>query len=155
MLGLYPSAQAEQERKLELKPVLGVKARVAYVKALRPGESVSYHRAFTATEPERVATLPAGYSDGFPRALAGKGSILVTGRRCSILAITANATVVRLSDAPAAPGDEAVLIRHPGRGSGVGQRCGQVDRKQRVRRGDGDERAAAAGLRLTRISHRK
>lgn len=110
LYGLYPSARAEKERKLELKPVLALKCRVAYVKTLRPGESISYHRVFTATVPERVATLAVGYSDGYPRALAGKGSVLVAGRRCPILAITANATIVRLGDTPAAAGDEAVLL---------------------------------------------
>ncbi|MFQ5927340.1 MAG: alanine racemase [Terriglobia bacterium] len=110
LYGLYPSERAEQERKIDLKPVLALKTRVAYVKTLRPGESVSYHRVFTASEPERVATLPVGYSDGFPRALEGKGSVLVAGRRCRILAISANATIVRLGAAPAAPGDEAVLL---------------------------------------------
>ncbi len=117
LYGLYPSVRAEQERKLDLKPVLTLKTRIAYVKTLRPGESVSYHRVFTAAQSERVATLPVGYSDGFPRALAppmtglaDKGSVLAAGRRCPILAITANATIVRLGDTPAAPGDEAVLI---------------------------------------------
>lgn len=110
LYGLYPSEKAEGERALELKPVLTLKARVAYVKTLRPGESVSYHRVFTATQPEPVATLPVGYSDGFPRALAGKGSVLLGGRRCPILAISANATIVQLGDAGVAEGDEAVLI---------------------------------------------
>jgi len=110
LYGLYPSVRAEQERKLDLKPVLTLKTRVAYVKTLRPGESVSYHRVFTAIQPERVATLPVGYSDGFPRALEGKGSVLIAGRRCPILAITANAVIARLGDTPAVLGDEAVLI---------------------------------------------
>jgi len=114
LYGLYPSGRAEQERKLDLKPVLALKARIAYVKTLRPGESVSYHRIFTASQPERVATLPVGYSDGFPRALEGKGSVLVAGRRCSILAISANAVIVRLGETPAAVGDEAVLIGRQG-----------------------------------------
>lgn len=110
LYGLYPSERAEKERKLELRPVLSLKTRVAYVKTLRPGESVSYHRAFTATQPERVATLAAGYSDGYTRALAGKGSVLIAGRRCLIVAISSNATIVRLGDGPAKIGDEAVLI---------------------------------------------
>jgi alanine racemase len=110
LYGLYPSARAEQERKLDLKPALSLKAGVAYVKTLRPGESVSYHRAFTASQLERVATLPVGYSDGYPRTLAGKGGVLIAGRRCPILAITSNAAIVRLGDTPAVRGDEAVLI---------------------------------------------
>jgi alanine racemase len=114
LYGLYPSERAEKERKLDLRPVLALKARVAYVKTLRAGESVSYHRAFLATQPERIATLPVGYSDGFPRALAGKGNVLIAGRRCPIVAMSANATMVRLGDPPAAIGDEAVLIGSQG-----------------------------------------
>jgi alanine racemase len=114
LYGLYPSERAEKERKLDLRPVLALKARVAYVKTLRAGESVSYHRAFVAAQPERIATLPVGYSDGFPRALAGKGNVLIAGRRCPIVAMSANATMVRLGDAPAAIGDEAVLIGSQG-----------------------------------------
>ncbi len=114
LYGLYPSEKAEQERKLDLKPALALKARVAYVKTLAAGESVSYHRVFTASEPTRVATLPVGYSDGVPRALQGKGSLLIGGQRCPILAISANAIIAHLGDAPALPGDEAVLIGRQG-----------------------------------------
>ncbi len=110
LYGLYPSEKAEAERTLDLKPALALKARVVYVKTLRPGESVSYHRAFVATEPERVASLPVGYSDGYPRGLAGKGSVLIGGRHCPIVAITSNATMVRLGDVPAEVGNEAVLM---------------------------------------------
>ncbi len=110
LYGLFPSTRAEKERKLDLKPALSLKARVAYVKTLRPGESVSYHRAFAASQPERIATLPVGYSDGFPRTLAGKGVVLISARRCPILTISANATIVRLGDTAAAIGDEAVLL---------------------------------------------
>jgi alanine racemase len=110
LYGLFPSMHAEKERKLDLKPALSLKARVAYVKTLRPGESVSYHRAFTASQPERIATLAVGYSDGFPRTLAGKGAVLISARRCPILTISANAMIVRLGDTPAAIGDEVVLL---------------------------------------------
>jgi alanine racemase len=110
LYGLYPSERAEKERKLELRPVLSLKARVTQVKTLAPGESASYHRAFVAAQPERVATIPCGYSDGLPRGLVGKGSVLVRGRRCPIVAITSNATIARLRDVAAETGDEAVYI---------------------------------------------
>jgi len=116
LYGLYPSERAEQQRKLDLRPVLALKTRVACVKTLRPGESVSYHRVYTAQQLERVATLWAGYADGLPQALAGKGSVLVRGRPCPILAISANATIVRLGDIPAELGEEATLIGAQGRG---------------------------------------
>lgn len=110
LYGLYPSERAEKERAVDLRPVLSMKCRVAYVKTLRPGESVSYHRVFRAVQPERVATLPAGYSDGLPRALAGKGHVLIAGQKCPLLAISANAAIARLGEAPAGIGDEAVFI---------------------------------------------
>jgi alanine racemase len=110
LYGLYPSERAEKERKLDLRPVLSLKCRIAYVKTLRAGESVSYHRVFKATQAERVATLPVGYSDGLPRALAGKGNVLISGRKCPLLAISANAAIVRLGETPAAIGDEVVFI---------------------------------------------
>lgn len=110
LYGLYPSERAEKERKLDLRPVLSLKCRIAYVKTLRAGESVSYHRVFKATQAERVATLPVGYSDGLPRALAGKGNVLISGRKCPLLAISANAAIARLGETPAAIGDEVVFI---------------------------------------------
>jgi alanine racemase len=110
LYGLYPSERAEKEKKIELRPVLTLKARVTQVKTLEAGESASYHRAFTATQAERMAAIPAGYSDGVPRGLAGKGFVLIGGRRCPIVAISANATIARLGDVAANSGDEAVFI---------------------------------------------
>jgi alanine racemase len=110
LYGLYPSESAEKERKIDLRPALALKCRVEYVKALRPGESAGYHRVFTAQESERVATLAIGYSDGLPRGLQGKGSVAIGGRRCPIVAISANAAIVRLGDAAVEAGDEAELM---------------------------------------------
>lgn len=114
LYGLYPSLKAERERKLDLRPILTLKARVAYVKTIGPGDSISYRRAYKATRNERVATLAVGYSDGFPHALAGKGQVLIAGRRCPVLTVTSNAAVVQLKDTPASLGDEAVLIGKQG-----------------------------------------
>jgi alanine racemase len=115
LYGLYPSERAEKEKKIELRPVLSLEARVTQVKTLAAGESVSYHRAYTAAQAERVATIPAGYSDGVPRGLAGKGHVLIDGRRCPIVAISANATIVVLRDARAQIGEDAVFIGSQGK----------------------------------------
>jgi alanine racemase len=115
LYGLYPSERAEKEKKIELRPAMSLQARATQVKTLAAGESVSYHRAYTATQAERVATIPAGYSDGVPRALAGKGHVLIGGKRCPIVAISANATIARLGDADAKEGDEAVFIGAQGK----------------------------------------
>ena len=110
--GHYPSPSAYQEKKVELKPVLQLKTRVIYVKELRPGDSVSYHREFIAQKKETIATLPIGYSDGYPPQVAGKGEVLIKGRRFMLVSrITANHTAVNLQRRKDIHmGEEVVLI---------------------------------------------
>lgn len=112
LYGYYPSDKTQKEDALDLKPVLELKSRVAAVKRLRPGDSVSYHRVYKAVKDERIAVIPVGYSDGYPTAAAGRGSILLRGQRCPIIAsITANHMVVLVTKTAAVErNDEAVLI---------------------------------------------
>ncbi len=110
--GHYPSNETWRSRPLELSPVLSLKTRVVYVKTLAPGDALSYHRAFVAERRTRVATLPLGYSDGYPYTLAGKADVLIRGRRFPVIAlVTANHVLVNLGEAEdISIGDEAVLV---------------------------------------------
>lgn len=110
--GYYPSEKSQSTDKLSLKPVLQLKCRVAAVKTLRPGDSISYHRAYTAKTREKIAVLPIGYSDGYPFNVAGHGFVLLNGERAPIVgSITANHLEVKLKlDSHVSVGDEAVLI---------------------------------------------
>jgi alanine racemase len=112
LYGYYPSERAHRERKIELRPAMTLKAPVLYVKTLRPGDGVSYHRAFKAEKATRVATTGIGYSDGLPQALAGKGEVLMRGKRFPLIAaVTANhVSADLLGDEEVTTGDEAVLI---------------------------------------------
>lgn len=112
LYGYYPSEKAQQEDRLDLKPVLQLKCRVAAVKILRGGDSIAYHRAYTAQKREKIAVLPIGYSDGYPFNLAGRGFVLLNEKRAPIIgAITANHLEARLDlDSPVSLGDEVVLI---------------------------------------------
>lgn len=114
--GHYPSARTWSSRPIELSGVLSLKTRVMYVKTLEAGESISYHRAFVADRPTRVATLPIGYSDGYPATAAGRTEVLIRGRRFGVVAlVTSNHTIVNLgSDQEVEVGDEAVLIGRQG-----------------------------------------
>jgi alanine racemase len=116
LYGYYPSEKTQKEDLLSLKPVLQFKSRVASVKHLRPGDSISYHRAYRATHREKIAVFPVGYSDGFPFKAVGKGSVLIKGQRFPIIgSITANHLEVRLDlDTDVAVGDTAVLIGSQG-----------------------------------------
>jgi len=112
LYGYYPSDITQAEDSLSLRPVLELKCRIAAVKNLSPGDSVSYHRLYTARKAEKIAVLPIGYSDGFPFNIIGKGRVLIGGRRLPLIGdVTSNHLETRLDpETQVFPGDEAVLI---------------------------------------------
>lgn len=79
LYGIYPEAQFRRGGVLELRPALSLKARVAYVKRLRAGDSAGYNRAYQATKDVWVATLPVGHADGLPRAAAKGAKVRIRG----------------------------------------------------------------------------
>ena len=82
--GLYPYGALRNRP--ELTPVLSLKSVVSHVKTVLPGATISYGRKFTAEKEMRVATVPVGYADGYPRILSAKGAqVLIGGKRCPIL----------------------------------------------------------------------
>jgi alanine racemase len=101
---------------LDLRPVMSVKARVIYVKRLRPGDSVSYHRLFTAQREMLLATLPLGYSDGCPPQGIEEAEVLIRGQRWPLIAaVTANHSTVDVTGADEMMiGDEVVLFGSQG-----------------------------------------
>ncbi|MCD8083966.1 MAG: alanine racemase [Clostridiales bacterium] len=82
--GMYPSDEVGHDR-VDLRPVMGLHSFVSFVKDVAPGQQISYGGTFTATEPMRVATVPVGYGDGYPRGLSGKGYVLIHGKKAPIL----------------------------------------------------------------------
>jgi alanine racemase len=95
-----------------LQMALAWKCRVGLVRDIDPGATVSYGHTFTAKQRMRVATITAGYGDGFSRAGSGKARVLINGRRCPVLGrITMDQMVVDVSRAgKVTAGDEVVLI---------------------------------------------
>jgi len=112
LYGYYPNAETQKEDLLALRPALRLFGKVIFIKDLSPGESLSYHRAFTATEKMRIATVGIGYSDGYPSQLAGKGTVLIKNKKYPVIvAVTANHAMVDLENDPDINiGDEATLI---------------------------------------------
>lgn len=106
------------ETAVGLRPALTWKTRVSLVREVPAGTGISYGRTYTTTRPSRVATLAAGYGDGYPRHLSGAGAeVLVGGRRCPLLGrVTMDQVVVDVSGAgPVNRGDEVVLMGRQGR----------------------------------------
>lgn len=112
-LGVFPSEVCR--RVAGLAPVLSVRARVAAVRPLAPGEHVGYGLRYTAATPRRIAVLPLGYGDGFPR-VRNEGSVLLRGRRAPLVGgVSMDALFVDVTGIPeAAPGDVATLLGRDG-----------------------------------------
>ena len=100
-----------------LRPALSLKCRVSLVKEISAGTPLSYGRAFVAPRKMRVATLAAGYGDGYPRAASNRARVLLGGKRCAVLGrVTMDQLMVDVSSVPGVrAGDEAVLIGRQGR----------------------------------------
>lgn len=82
--GMYPSDEVDKQA-VSLKPVMGLKSYITFVKTLEPGQPVSYGGTFVTEAPTKVATIPVGYGDGYPRNLSGKGYVLIHGQKAPIL----------------------------------------------------------------------
>jgi alanine racemase len=96
---------------LPLRPVMRLTSRVVAVKGIRPGEGVSYGMRFRTSEPRRVAVIPAGYADGVDTRLAGRGSVLIRGRRIPVIgAICMDMMVADVTGLDVTPGDEVVIV---------------------------------------------
>ena len=111
---LYGVAPAPHLRgALPLRPVMRVATQVLYVRDLPTGASVSYGRSFVTRRPSRIATLPVGYADGYPRALGNRGAVLIGGVRCPIVGVVCmDLCMVDVTDlpAPVESGDEVVIL---------------------------------------------
>ncbi len=97
---------------MELKQCLSLKTRVLYIKSLKPGDTVAYHQAYKINKKTLMATLPFGYSDGYPTQGVGKAQVLIQGRRWPMVAyMSANHVFVDITGSRGIQiGDEAVLI---------------------------------------------
>jgi alanine racemase len=96
----------------QLRPALSLKCRVSLVKEIAKGTSLSYGRAFIAPRRMRVATLTAGFADGYLRAGSGRAEVLIRGTRCRVLGrITMDQMLADVSNiGEVTAGDEVVLI---------------------------------------------
>ena len=100
-----------------LKPVMTWKTRIGLIRDMPKGSSISYGRTFITPKPMRVATLTAGYADGYPRHLSNcDAAVLVRGRRCPLLGrVTMDLVMIDVSGIEAVEvGDEAILMGRQG-----------------------------------------
>ena len=115
-LALYGVSPVPKFQKL-LKPALSWKASVTFLNDLPKGQGVSYGSTYITPRAMKVAVLPVGYADGYPRQLSNKGaSVLIKGKRCSVLGrVTMDQIMVDVSAVKGIKvGDEATLVGKQG-----------------------------------------
>lgn len=101
---------------LKLEPALSWRALVGQIQHAAEGETVGYGRTWKALRPTRLAVLPVGYADGYPRALGNRARVLVGGRQVPVVGrVCMNMLMADITDVPdARVGDEVVLIGRQG-----------------------------------------
>lgn len=113
MYGVFSQPEPLLSKQIALRPVLSLHAGISLVKELRPGESVSYGRNFTADRPMRIAAVTIGYADGLPRNLSNRDvPVLVHKKKTRILGnICMDQLLIDVTDIPEVrPGDRVTLI---------------------------------------------
>ncbi|SDK55043.1 alanine racemase [Sarcina sp. DSM 11001] len=115
LYGLWPSDEVPREP-VPLRPVMSLHSSIVFIKTVPAGTAVSYGGTYVTKGSERLATIPVGYGDGYPRGLSGKGYVLIRGKKAPIRGrVCMDQMMVDVSDIPdAAEGDPVTLIGRDG-----------------------------------------
>ncbi len=115
LYGLWPSEEVPRD-KIQLRPALSLHSHIVYIKDVPEGTPVSYGGTFVTDRMTRIATIPVGYSDGYPRSLSNKGYVLIHGQKARILGrVCMDQFMVDITGIPEAKeGDEVILIGRDG-----------------------------------------
>lgn len=113
--GLYPSEDVKKSA-VPLKPAMELISHVSHVKWVEAGTPVSYGGTYVTTRKTKIATIPVGYGDGYPRSLSGKGYVLIHGRRAPILGrVCMDQFMADVTEIPEVKfGDQVILIGNDG-----------------------------------------
>lgn len=112
--GIYPSEEVDRSL-MKLKSVMSLISHIAYIKELPAGCPISYGGTFVTKRPSRIATIPVGYGDGYPRLLSNKASVLIRGKRAPIVGrVCMDQFMVDVTDVIAEEFDKVTLLGRDG-----------------------------------------
>ena len=115
LYGLYPSEEVKKQA-VKLRPALELKSHIVYLKDVEANTGISYGSTYVTTKRTKIATIPIGYGDGYPRGLSNRGFVLIRGKRVPIRGrICMDQFMVDVSEIPdVKENDEVVLIGKDG-----------------------------------------
>ena len=120
LYGIVPPPLAST---LPLRPALSLHSRIVAVKGLRAGEATGYGLKAPVDRPATIAIVPAGYADGLDLRLAGRGHMLVRGRRAPIVgSVCMDMSMIDVTGMDVAPGDEVVIVGDQQDAESIGMR---------------------------------
>lgn len=116
LYGMWPSDQVQKEH-MDLSPVLSLKSCIVFLKELEEGRVISYGATYRTTGRQRIATIPVGYGDGYPRSLSNRGYVLIHGQKAPICGrICMDQFMVDVTGIPEAKeGDAVTLVGQDGK----------------------------------------
>ncbi len=109
--GYYPSKEVDKKR-INVKPVMTLKANIVHLKTLDEGQYIGYGRKFKTKKKSVIATLPIGYADGYTRMLSGKAKVIIKGKFAPVVGnICMDQCMIDVTDIEDVKiGDEVILI---------------------------------------------
>jgi alanine racemase len=115
-IALYGAASGKEVQLPDLRLAMEVRSRVLAVRLLPAGARISYGGRHQLSRDARVAVIPVGYADGYPRSMSGSAQMLVRGHRCQVLGnITMDVCMLDVTDLPdVRPGERVILMGKQG-----------------------------------------
>lgn len=113
LYGLYPSEEVREEtnKSFDFRPAMEFITHISHIKTLEAHHGISYGHTYITNKDMRIATIPVGYADGYPRALSNKGTVLIHGKRCPILGrVCMDQMMVDITDIPEAKVEDKVVL---------------------------------------------
>ena len=112
---------------MKLQSVMSLISHIAFIKDLPAGCPISYGGTFVTQRASRIATIPVGYGDGYPRLLSNKASVLIRGKRAPIVGrVCMDQFMVDVTDLDAQEFDQVTLLGKDGNDEITADELGQI-----------------------------
>jgi alanine racemase len=132
LFGLLDDIVARQDPQPDLKPVLSLVSRITFIKDVPEGSGLGYDQTFHTTRDSRIALVPIGYADGYPRGESNSQNAIVNGCFAPVVGrVSMDWTILDITDCPSAEtGDEIIFIgtdgEHEVRASDLAREIGTI-----------------------------